>query len=77
MTNAEKIARQIIRSQNREDLLRMWEDTTTNDDPEIYTLRGWIMDEISSRYPARFDAWLEDEESADESFREYINKIAA
>ena len=77
MTKAEKMAKDLIKTQSTESLLQQWEETTTNNDPYIYTVRGWLMDELGSRYPARFDAWLEDKESADESLRKYINEIAA
>lgn len=27
--------------------------------PDIATVRGWLMNEIETRWPAEFDAWME------------------
>ena len=71
MTNAERIARNLIAAQSTERLLEQWELTTESKDPNIYRVRGWLMDEIEKRCPEGFDRWLETE-NTDESLREYI-----
>lgn len=37
-------------------LLDLWELTETNNDKNIYDVRGWLMDEIKSRNPSGFAA---------------------
>lgn len=74
MTNVEAAAKLLITSRTTEELLNDWEATSTNEDPNIATVRGWIMDEISSRYPEKYSAWLESDDCLDDmTLREYIN----
>ena len=40
-------------------LIESWELTDTNNDPNISTVRGWLMDEMESRNPEAFNAWME------------------
>lgn len=40
-------------------LIESWELTDTNNDSNIPTVRGWIMDEMESRNPEAFNAWME------------------
>ena len=40
--------------------------------PELPIVRGWIMDELESRDPEAFNAWMDDEECTDESLRKYF-----
>jgi hypothetical protein len=42
-------------------------------DPEIYTVRGWIMDELERRDPEAFDAWLDSDED-DDGLPKYFNR---
>ena len=51
MTTAEKKARELIKQQTLDDLLTQWELTAIFDDENIYTVRGWLMDELESRNP--------------------------
>jgi hypothetical protein len=71
MTKAEAIAREIIKNTNTEDLLTQWELTTVSNDPGVYTVRGWLMDEFEARNPEAFDKWIE-EDAKDETLREYM-----
>lgn len=71
MTKAEAIAREIIKNTNTEDLLTQWELTTVSNDPAVYTVRGWLMDELEARNPEAFDKWLE-EDATDEALRNYM-----
>lgn len=65
-------AQQILKGMTIEQLLGQWELTTDNNDENISIVRGWLMDEIESRNPEGFDAWLDDEDSTDENLRKYI-----
>lgn len=71
MTKAEERARRMIAGLSTERLLEQWELTTDNNDENIYTIRGWLMDEIERRYPETFEKWL-DEDAEDENLRKYI-----
>ena len=42
-----------------EKLIESWELTGTNKDPNISTVRGWLMDEMESRNPEAFNSWME------------------
>ena len=42
-----------------EKLIESWELTDTNNDPNISTVRGWLMDEMESRNPEAFNNWME------------------
>ena len=55
-------------------LLDLWELTETNNDKNIYDVRGWLMDEIKSRNPAGFAAWLDQEEPEDKQLREFVTR---
>lgn len=71
MTLPENKARIYLVEQSIQRLLEQWEATTNNNDPHIPTVRGWLMDEISFRYPKEFDKWLEGE-ALDENLKNYI-----
>ena len=71
MIKAEERARRMIAGLSTERLLEQWELTTDNNDENIYTVRGWLMDEIERRYPEAFEKWL-DEDAEDENLRKYI-----
>jgi len=42
-----------------EKLIESWELTDTNKDPNISTVRGWLMDEMERRNPEAFQNWME------------------
>ena len=42
-----------------EKLIESWELTDTNNDPNISTVRGWLMDEMERRNPEAFNTWME------------------
>ena len=71
MTAAEKKAREIISKQTLDQLLTQWELTSVINDSNIYTVRGWLMDELSKRNPEAFDKWLDDD-AEDENLRKYM-----
>lgn len=72
MTTAEKKARDMISNLTLADLLDEWELTSKINNPEIYTVRGWLMDELESRNPEAFDKWLDSDDPSDEMLREYM-----
>lgn len=41
-------------------------------DPEMYTVRGWLMDELERRDPAAMDAFLDSEDWDDEALFNYF-----
>lgn len=74
MTKREQInnkAMGILKQRTTRQLLDLWEMTTISNDPNIPTVRGWIMDELASRFPEAFDAWL-DSDTDDATLREYV-----
>ena len=74
MTNAERKAREMISNQQLADLLDEWELTSNINNPEIPTVRGWLMDEFEKRNPEAFNAWLDSDEARDEDLREYMTR---
>ncbi len=75
MHPAERKARAMLAAAPLADLLDEWELTTDNNDPNIYTVRGWLMDEIQTRCPLAFNAWLDSSTSADNELRYFIDNI--
>ena len=71
MTRAEKEARELIKQQTLDDLLTQWELTSIFDDENIYTVIGWLMDELESRNPEAFNKWL-DSDCEDFELRKYM-----
>lgn len=73
MNIIEEKARELISNQQLADLLDEWELTTNNPDPEICTVRGWLMDEFEKRNPEAYNEWL-DGEAEDNTLREYMTR---
>ena len=48
-----------------ERLVDLFEETCNRKDPNIPTVRGWLMDAIEAKNPEGFDAWLESEITSD------------
>lgn len=72
MTKQEKAAREMLANSTLGDLLDEWELTSNINDPEIATVRGWLMDELESRNPEAFNAWLDQDAPEDNQLREYM-----
>ena len=72
MTKQESITKNILRKSSLEKLVELFELTTDNNDENIPTVRGWLMDAIAEKNPEGFDAWLESEGSEDNELRDYI-----
>lgn len=74
MEDAIKRAKEMLSNATLGDLLDQWELTTENNDQAIYEVRGWLMDELESRNPEAFNAWLESEAADDKELRWYMMK---
>lgn len=72
MGNAREMAMEILSSATMADLIDEWELTTTSNDPAIYEVRGWLMDEIERREPEGYNKWLDSENPTDESLKDYV-----
>lgn len=73
MANYE-LAKAIICGLPTSELIDVWENTTTIDDPCTPMVRGWIMDEFEKRDFEGFNAWLESDECDDYKLRSYLIK---
>ena len=72
MSNPEAIARLKLSFRKTPDLIRDFILTGSVHDPHIPTVRGWIMDELESRDPVAYNAWL-DAYDSDESLLQYFH----
>lgn len=61
----------IIKNSTTAQLIEIFIMTGSNNDANIPTVRGWIMDELEARNPEAFDKWL-DENSEDEDLPKYF-----
>lgn len=68
----ESIAKKNLESRTLEQLVEMFEETTKINEEEVYSVRGWIMDEIEKRNQTGFNKWLDLEEPEDEELRKYV-----
>ena len=71
MTALEKRAKNLIAGLTTSQLLDQWESTSDIADPNIPTVRGWLMDELEKRFTEQFDAWM-DSDCRDEDLRKFI-----
>ena len=69
---AEQKARHLISLRSTNQLLADWELTEDITDPNIATVRGWLMDELEKRNPKGFNEWLESEWLSDKELRNYF-----
>lgn len=72
MSKAEQKARELISNLTLAELLDEWELTSKIDNPEIPTVRGWLMDELESRNPEAFNKWLDQDDPTDEMLKELM-----
>lgn len=61
-----------LKSMSLSKLVELFELTSSMNDENIPTVRGWLMDEIESRNPEGFDRWLDSDNAADEELRNYV-----
>lgn len=59
MTTTPAKVKNMMAARTTAQLVADFEATETNNDQEIPTVRGWIMDELETRDSAAFDAWLD------------------
>lgn len=71
MTPTEK-ANMILKARNTKDLIDDFIFTSKISSVNIYTVRGWIMDELERRNPDAFTAWI-DFNGTDESLHYFYN----
>lgn len=65
-------ARELISNLTLAELLDEWELTSKVNNPEIATVRGWLMEELEKRNPEAFDKWLDQDEPTDEMLKELM-----
>ena len=53
-------AMEILKSRTLEELVNDFESTTDIENENIYTVRGWIMDEIQKRNPEGYEKFIDD-----------------
>lgn len=68
----ESIAKKNLESRTLEQLVDMFEETTKINEEEVYSVRGWLMDEIEKRNQIGFNKWIDLEEPEDEELRKYV-----
>ena len=68
MTKAERRARFLISHRTMKQLIADFEATETNNDPYIYMVRGWLMDELENRDAEAFDKWIDSNEESPRKF---------
>lgn len=64
----------ILRMRSTEQLVEDFIATNTVKDQQIFTVRGWILDELERRNPVGFSAWLSLDCPLDEDLRDYIHR---
>jgi hypothetical protein len=68
--------KEVLENATLADLLDQWELTSTINDPEIPTVRGWLMEELESRNPEAFNAWLDQDEPEDSDLKWFMMGMA-
>ena len=65
-------AMELLRTRTLEELVADFEATTNNNDKNIYTVRGWLMDAIQERNPEGFDKFLDCDNCEDDQLKLYV-----
>lgn len=68
MTKAEERARKMIKGLSTIKLVEQFELTEITNDPHIYIVRGWLMDELEERDAEAFDKWIDSYEDSPRKF---------
>ena len=71
MTPKEK-AEQILKNRDTKNLIDDFVFTNKISSPDIYTVRGWIMEELERRNPQAFATWI-DFNGTDESLHYFFS----
>ena len=61
-TNTTPKAAALLKAMTTRELIDAFILSDTNTDPNVYTVRGWLMDELERRNPEAFDAWMESDD---------------
>lgn len=61
---------EIIENMSTSQLIEVFVMTGSIENENVYTVRGWLMDELEKRNPEAFDAWL-DSTAEDEGLKKY------
>lgn len=69
---ADKKVAAMLATQTMDKLLSMWEKTSSINEPETPTVRGWLMDEFYRRNPEGFDRWIDSLDPKDETLKDYM-----
>lgn len=59
ITKVPEKAQKMLRERSTRNLITDFLLTNYKSDPEIYTVRGWIMDELERRNPEAYSTWLD------------------
>lgn len=62
----------LVKGMDMEQLVVAFESTEHMNGPDVFTVRGWLMDEIEKRNPEGFDKWLDGDDCYDSSLRKYV-----
>lgn len=60
-TATESKVKTLLASRTTADLVELWEMTEKTDGKDIYTIRGWIMDELEYRDTEKFNRFVDGE----------------
>lgn len=61
-----------LRTLTLDQLLTAWETTEYLNTPEVYIVRGWLMDEFERRSPEAFNAWMDQASPEDQDLRRFV-----
>lgn len=62
-----------IKNMSTQQLIEVFILSGKTNDPNIYIVRGWIMDELEARDPEAWDAFLESDDAEDADLLKYFN----
>lgn len=68
MTVAEQKARYLLTLRSTTELVGDFEATEKVNDPSIYMVRGWLMDELESRDAEAFESWIDSDKESPRTF---------
>ena len=68
MKVAEQKARYLLTLRSTTELVGDFEATEKVNDPSIYMVRGWLMDELESRDAEAFEAWIDSDKESPGTF---------
>lgn len=61
-----------LRKLSDEQLLDTFDLTEISNDDDVYTVRGWLMNEIERRHPEAWNKWMDTETLDNKVLREFI-----